>query len=172
MAFRSPSMVLQAPAAPAWHDTPRQRFLDALPIVGSVIRDLGRRYHLSRDEREEFAGNVNLRLMDGDYAVLRQFQGRSSLSTYLRTVITRQFLDARAKAWGRWHPSADALRLGPTAVALEQLIARQRLPLEQAIATMRSRGRRSRRGDCARWPIGCRGAPPDAGSWMPPRSST
>ena len=42
-----------------WCDTPRQRFLDALPIIGSVIRDLGRRYHLSRDEREEFAGNVN-----------------------------------------------------------------------------------------------------------------
>ena len=105
-----------------------------------MIRDLGRRYHLSRDEREEFAGNVTVRLIDGDYAVLRRFQGRSSLSTFLRTVITRQFLDARTKAWGRWRPSADAVRLGPTAVALERLIERQRMPLDQAIETLRSRG--------------------------------
>ena len=139
MAFRSPSIAMQAPAAPLWCDTPRQRFLDALPIISSVIRDLGRRYHLSRDERDEFAGNVTVRLMDGDYAVLRRFQGRSSLSTFLRTVITRQFLDARTKAWGRWRPSADAVRLGPTAVALERLLERQRIPLDQAIETLRAR---------------------------------
>jgi len=105
-----------------------------------VIRDLGRRYHLSRDERDEFAGNVTVRLMDGDYAVLRRFQGRSSLSTFLRTVITRQFLDARTKAWGRWRPSAEAVRLGPTAVALERLLERQRIPLDQAIETLHARG--------------------------------
>ena len=140
MAFRSPSIAVQAPAAPLWCDTPRQRFLDALPIISSVIRDLGRRYHLSRDERDEFAGNVTVRLMDGDYAVLRRFQGRSSLSTFLRTVITRQFLDARTKAWGRWRPSAEAVRLGPPAVALERLLERQRIPLDQAIETLHARG--------------------------------
>lgn len=140
MAFRSPSIVLHTPAAPAWNETPRQLLFDALPIVARVVRDLGRRYHLSRDEREEFASDVNVRLMEGDCAVLRQFQGRSRLSTYLRTVITRQFLDARVKAWGRWHPSVAALRLGPTAVTLERLLVRQRLPLDQAIATLRAQG--------------------------------
>ena len=140
MTFRSPSSVLQTPAAPSWDDHPRQLLLDALPIVTTVVRDLGRRYHLSRDERDEFAGDVNIRLMEGDYAVLRQFQGRSRLSTYLRTVITRQFLDARVKAWGRWHPSVVALRLGPAAVALERLLVRQHLPLDQAIATLQAQG--------------------------------
>jgi RNA polymerase sigma factor for flagellar operon FliA len=140
MTFRSPSIVLPTPAAPAWNESPRQLLLDALPIVDRVVRDLGRRYQLSRDEREELAGDVHVRLIDGDYAVLRQFQGRSRLSTYLRTVITRQFLDARVKAWGRWHPSVVAQRLGPTAVRLERLLVRHRLPLDQAIATLRSRG--------------------------------
>jgi len=147
MTFRSPSIVLQGPAAPVWNEHPRQLLLDALPIVTRVVRDLGRRYHLSRDEREELAGDVNVRLMEGDYAVLRQFEGRSRLSTYLRTVITRQFLDARVKAWGRWHPSVVAARLGPAAVALERLLVRQHLPLDQAIATLRSQGETA--GDAA-----------------------
>jgi RNA polymerase sigma factor (sigma-70 family) len=118
--------------------TPRQQFIEALPVIDAVIRDLGRRYRLSRDEREEFAGNVKVRLMEDDYAVLRRFEGRSSLATFLRTVIARQFLDERVKAWGRWRPSADALRLGPTAVALERLLERQRMSLEEAIENLRS----------------------------------
>lgn len=116
-----------------------QQFLDALPVIADVIRDLGRRYHLSRDEQEDFEGAVHQRLIDQDYAVLRRFEGRSSLATFLRTVITRQWLDQRTREWGRWRPSADAVRLGPTAVALERLLERQRLPLEQAIEALRTR---------------------------------
>lgn len=116
-----------------------QQFLDAQPVIAAVIRDLGRRYHLSRDEQDDFSGVVTERLIEQDYAVLRRFEGRSSLSTYLRTVITRLFLDQRVKAWGRWRPSADAVRLGPTAVALERLLERQRLGLEEAIETLRAR---------------------------------
>jgi RNA polymerase sigma factor (sigma-70 family) len=116
-----------------------QQFLDALPVIADVIRDLGRRYHLSRDEQEDFAGAVHQRLIEQDYAVLRRFEGRSSLATFLRTVITRQWLDHRTREWGRWRPSADAVRLGPTAVALERLLERQRLPLEQAVEALCTR---------------------------------
>lgn len=138
--------VLVAVSAPGRATSPRepvspheQQFLDALPVIKDVVRDLGRRYHLSRDEQEEFEGAVHQRLIDADYAVLRRFEGRSSLATFLRTVITRQWLDQRTREWGRWRPSADAVRLGPTAVALERLLERQRLPLEQAIEALCSR---------------------------------
>ena len=52
--------------------------------------------------------------------------------------LRRLFLDERVKAWGRWRPSAQALRLGPTAIALERLLERQHLPLDQAIETLRA----------------------------------
>lgn len=117
---------------------PAQRFIDALPIIDRVVAGLGRRHRLSSDEREELLGFVRLRLIEDDYAVLRRFEGRSRLATYLRTVITRLFLDERVKAWGRWRPSAQAVRLGATAVALERLLQRQHLSLDQAIETMRA----------------------------------
>ena len=118
--------------------TPEQRLIEALPVVDRVVRALGRRYRLTRDECDEFLGLVRLRLIENDYDVLRRFEGRSQMSTYLRTVIRRMFLDERVRAWGRWRPSAQAVRLGPTAIALERLLERQRLPLEQAIETMRA----------------------------------
>jgi RNA polymerase sigma factor for flagellar operon FliA len=113
--------------------------LEALPVIDGVVREIGRRYQLSRDDQEEFAAAVRLRMLEGDRAVLRKYQGRSRLGTYLRVVITRWFLDDRIKAWGRWRPSADAVRLGPTAVALERLLERQRLSLDEAIETLRGR---------------------------------
>lgn len=117
---------------------PSQRFIDALPIIDRIVGGIGRRYRLSRDECDDLLGVVHLRLMDHDYEVLRRFEGRSQLATYLRTVITRLFLDVRVKSWGRWRPSADAVRLGPTAVALERLLERQHLTLDEAIETMRA----------------------------------
>jgi RNA polymerase sigma factor for flagellar operon FliA len=116
-----------------------QLFLESLPVVDGVVRTLGRRYRLSRDDQDEFAGAVRLRLLEDDYGVLRRFEGRSSLRTYLKTVVTRLFLDERVKAWGRWRPSADAIRLGPVAVALERLLERQHLPLDAAIEALVAR---------------------------------
>lgn len=117
---------------------PEQLLIEALPVVDRVVRALGRRYRLTHDECDEFLGFVRLRLIEDDYSVLRRFEGRSQLATYLRTVIRRLFLDERVKAWGRWRPSAQAIRLGPTAIALERLLERQHLPLEQAIETLRA----------------------------------
>lgn len=133
---------LRRPTAGAGPDAavsiPEQLFADALPAVDTVVRDLARRYHLSRDDQEEFKGAVLVRLLEDDYAILRKYEGRASLLTYLRIVITRFFLDQRVKAWGRWRPSAEAMRLGALAVDLERLLERQRLPLDEAIATLQS----------------------------------
>jgi RNA polymerase sigma factor (sigma-70 family) len=114
------------------------RLVEALPTIERVVLALGRRYRMSPDERDEFLGLVRLRLVQDDYAVLRRFEGRSRLSTYLRTVIQRIFLDERVKAWGRWRPSAQAVRLGSDAVELERLLERQHLTIEQAIEARRA----------------------------------
>jgi hypothetical protein len=42
-------------------------------------------------------------------------------------------LDFRIHEWGKWHTSVDAKRLGPLAVALEQLLYRDGRTLEEAV---------------------------------------
>ncbi len=55
---------------------------------------------LSPGDREDLAGEVMLTIVDNDYAVLRQFRGKSSLATYLtviaRRVVVRKMLENQA----------------------------------------------------------------------------
>jgi len=81
---------------------------------------------------------VRLRLIENDYAVLRKFQNRSSLRTYLIAVIERLSLDFCVERWGRWRPSAAADRLGPVAVRLEQLVTRDGHSLGEAMEIVRT----------------------------------
>ncbi len=113
--------------------------LDHLDLIDQIVRKTGRRRHLSAAEREDFAGFVRLRLVDDNYAILRKFQGRSSLVTYLAAVIERMGLDFCAQIWGRWRPSAMAERLGPEAVLLERLVTRDGHTVEEAIALAKHR---------------------------------
>lgn len=52
---------------------------------------------LSASDREDLAAEVMLTIIDNDYAVLRQFRGKSSLATYLtvvsRRVVVRKMLE-------------------------------------------------------------------------------
>jgi RNA polymerase sigma factor for flagellar operon FliA len=112
--------------------------LDHLDLVDQIVRTIGRRRHLSSTERDDFASFVKLRLVDADYAILRKFQHRSSLWTYLATVIERLSLDFCAEKWGRWRPSAMAERLGPAAVLLERLVTRDSHTLEEAMEIART----------------------------------
>jgi RNA polymerase sigma factor (sigma-70 family) len=106
--------------------------LEHLDLIDQIVRTTGRRRHLSA-EQEEFAGFVRLRLIENDYAVLRKFQNRSSLRTYLAAVIERMSLDFCVERWGRWRPSATADRLGPVAVLLERLVTRDGHSLNEAV---------------------------------------
>jgi RNA polymerase sigma factor for flagellar operon FliA len=117
-----------------------QRLLiDHLDLIDQIVRTTGRRRKLSAVERDDFASFIRLRLVDDDYAILRKFQNRSSLWTYLGAVIERLSLDFCAEKWGRWRPSAMAERLGPTAVVLERLVTRDGHTLEEAIELVRTR---------------------------------
>jgi RNA polymerase sigma factor (sigma-70 family) len=73
--------------AGAWND-----FVDRyLGLIYHVVRHTAhlRSVVLSPEDTEDMAAEVLLQLVGNDYAVFRQFQGHSSLATYL-TVIARR----------------------------------------------------------------------------------
>jgi RNA polymerase sigma factor (sigma-70 family) len=113
-------------------------FLDNLELIERIVRTAGRRHHLSFVEQEDFAGVVNVRLLENDCAVLRKFRGRSSMWTYLAAVIERHLLDFTYERWGRWRPSATADTIGPVAVLLERLVTRDGHTLEEAMEIVRT----------------------------------
>ena len=113
-------------------------FLENLSTVERLARSIALRHRLPPDALEDFAGTVRLKLIEGDYRVLREFEGRSSLNTYLTIVISRLFLDYRDGHWRRWRPSARAIALGPDAVLVEQLTARDGHTLSEALQIMRA----------------------------------
>jgi RNA polymerase sigma factor for flagellar operon FliA len=76
--------------------------------------------------------------MADDYAVLRKWEQRSSLATFLTVVVQRMLADRRVKAYGRWHPSAEAQRLGEAAMVLERLLRRDRRTVEEAVPLVRA----------------------------------
>lgn len=133
-------------------DEARLRELEALftanlDLIRRVVRHIASRRNLSSQDVEEFEAQVHLKLIDDDYAVLRRFEERSTLSTYLITVIQRAFLDYQVRRWGRWRPSSAARRHGPLAVELERLMHLEGRSFENACAVLSS----------------CRGAPVDLG---------
>ncbi len=87
----------------AWED-----FVDRfLGLVVHVINHTGqsRSLHLSDQDREDFAAEVFVAVLSDNFAVLRRFQGRSSLATYLtviaRRVVVRELLKRKIIA----HPA-------------------------------------------------------------------
>lgn len=127
----------QAGFAPQHVDYQRL-LLDHLDLIHQIVRSTGRRRHLAADELEDLASFVRFRLVEDDYAILRKFQGRSSLWTYLAAVIERLSLDFCTERWGRWRPSAFAERLGPVAVTLERLVTRDHHTVEEAMQILRT----------------------------------
>jgi RNA polymerase sigma factor for flagellar operon FliA len=119
---------------------PERTFLDNLVTIDRVIGVITRRHSLGAAEAEEFASWARARLIDGNYAALRKFGGRSSLATYLSVVIGNLFLDYRNSIWGRWRPSAAALRLGPIGIRIEELLYREGHSLRETIGVLQSAG--------------------------------
>ena len=114
-------------------------FLENLALIDRVVAFVSRRNHYREDEAEDLEGYVRLRLIENDYAILRKFEGRSSFSTYLTTVIQRLAFQYRVQMWGKWRPSAEAQRLGDAGVTLERLLTRDGLTLHEAIETLTAR---------------------------------
>jgi RNA polymerase sigma factor for flagellar operon FliA len=60
------------------------------------------------------------------------------MKTYLAIVIERLLLDERMRTRGRFHASAEAMRIGPAAVLLESLVCRDRRTIEEALPLVRA----------------------------------
>ncbi len=111
----------------------------ALPRIERIVAYVGRRQGLPAHEVEELGGHVRLKLIEDDYSRLRAYGGRSSFGTYLLVCIQRLAHDLREKALGSWEPSAEARRIGPHAVWLENLWLRDRLSLDECERTLAPR---------------------------------
>lgn len=123
----------------------RRLFLEHLSAIERITREVAHRNRLPTDVAEDFGSLVRLRLMEDDCRILREHRGESSMTTYLRTVITRLCLDYRSRNWGRWRPSVRARSLGVDALTLERLVHRDGHTLGEAtqILKVSRRGRLS-----------------------------
>lgn len=129
------TMAVPAPDAPrADYDA---FFEQRLGFIIRLAQSVARSRRMSSTEVPDFVSNVLVHLMEHDYSVLRQFGRRSSLRTYLTTVIRRQYLDARVAQWGKWRPSAGSRRAGEPIVLLERLATRDGMTFDQACAVLR-----------------------------------
>jgi RNA polymerase sigma factor (sigma-70 family) len=109
-----------------------------LRLIEGIVERVCRRAHVYGADAEDFAATVKLKLVEDDYAVLRNHQGRSSLATYLRIIFERWFADETIRDHGRWHPSTEAMRMGAAGVLLETLVRRDRRSLEDALPLVRA----------------------------------
>jgi RNA polymerase sigma factor for flagellar operon FliA len=116
---------------------PNDLYLTHRPAIERAIRAVCRRHRMLTQDAEDFASEARMRLIQDNCAVLRRFERRSSISTYIRTVVTHLAQDWRNAHWGKWRPSAEARRQGPIAIELQRLMQRDGLTFEEACQTLR-----------------------------------
>ncbi len=107
-------------------------FLTHLNWIERTSRFVARSHGYSPDDTQEFCSLVKEKILDNDYAVLRKFQGKSSLPLYLKTVIHRLYIDLEISRHGKWRPSVTARNMGTMAVQLEELLFRQGRSFDEA----------------------------------------
>ena len=116
---------------------PAEVFRSNLTLIGRAIGRVVRRARLSDADAEDFESAVRLHILENDYAVLRAFEGRCSLETYITIVAQRFLANERIRAWGRWHESTAAKRMGEVAMLLERLVRRDGRTLDEALPLLR-----------------------------------
>lgn len=114
-------------------------YLVNLGTIERIAAFICRRNHVNEDEAADFTSEVRLRLLENEYGIIRKFEGRSTFSTYLTTVITRLYHQYRIEQWGKWRPSAEAKRLGDKAITLERLMTRDGYSLAEAVSILTTR---------------------------------
>ena len=113
-------------------------YLSHRDVIERALASVCRRHHLAVPDAEDFSSSFHVHLMEDDCAILKKFQGRSSIQTYLVTVISHFFQDWRNARWGKWRPSAEAKRLGPVAVQLETLLVWDRVSFDAACELLKT----------------------------------
>src|SRR5688500_7510790 len=110
---------------------PHQVLEENVELIERLVGRACRRAGIGARDVADMAAMVKLALVEDDYAILRRYEGRSSLATYLTIVIERLLADQRERTHGRWRPSAEAQRLGPHAVLIEDFVGRQRRSIDE-----------------------------------------
>ena len=123
------------------HLEPSAVLMDHLPWIEKVAAMVCRKHGVHGADAEDFASLARMKIVEGDYAVLRKFRGDCEIKTYLTTVIVQRFHEWTRERYGRWRPSAAAERMGPPAPELEALVYRDGCPLSEAAERLRSAGR-------------------------------
>src|SRR5215212_5402718 len=108
-------------------------FESNLALIDRVIAGVCRRAGVYDADAEDFASSAKLALIENDYAILRPFEGRSSLSTFLVIIVQRMLIDERTKRTGRWHASREAERFGEAGIALERIVRREHRTIDEAL---------------------------------------
>ncbi|MBV9187747.1 MAG: hypothetical protein JO093_19175, partial [Acidobacteria bacterium] len=114
-------------------------FLDNLSLIERVIAFVCRKFGLSGADAEDFASASKLKIIENDYAVLRKFEQKATLATYLTTVVERHYLDQKIHEWGKWRPSMRARQGGDAAIFLERLVSRDGLGIAEASTIVRQK---------------------------------
>src|SRR2546430_936360 len=114
-------------------------FLDNLSLIERVTAFVCRKYGLSGADAEDFASASKVKIIEDGYAVLRKFEQKCSLATYLTIVIQRHYLDQKIHEWGKWRPSVRARQGGDAAILLERLISRDGLGIAEASTIVRQK---------------------------------
>ncbi|MCH9648474.1 MAG: sigma-70 family RNA polymerase sigma factor [Deltaproteobacteria bacterium] len=108
-----------------------------LELIDRISAKICRKYGYFGPDAEDFTSLVRVKFLDNDFARLRKFAGRSSLKTYITTVITRLFYDERTRRWGKFRPSQAARKGGEVALLLEVLLYRDGRPFNEAVRVLR-----------------------------------
>jgi RNA polymerase sigma factor (sigma-70 family) len=128
-----------APLPPGRHEL-EALFVSVLPTIEEMVTRVASQHRMAAPDREDFDSEVKLALLRDDYRILRRFQGRCTLRTYLYVVVQRLLVDYRRRSWGTWRPSVAARRLGPAASRLEALVHRDGRSVQEAIEVVRCGG--------------------------------
>jgi RNA polymerase sigma factor (sigma-70 family) len=102
-------------------------------LIREAVTSHARRHRLDEEEHEELFSYSLEKLLERERKVFGCFRGRSSLRTYLESIVGRLWVDLLNKWHGRWRPMASSSRLGTTVVALDQLVRRDRQGVRTAV---------------------------------------
>jgi RNA polymerase sigma factor (sigma-70 family) len=106
------------PTVPA----PEELYRQNLGMIQEIHQCLCRKKRVPPEEAKDLASEIHLKLIDDDYRVLRQWNQRSQLRTYLASVVACVWCDHVRQIKGRNRPSASARGSGPLAEKLEALL--------------------------------------------------
>lgn len=125
---------------------PEALFLSNLPLIEQITRSVAKRHRLSVAEAEDFSSYVQLRLIEEGYASVQKCARAASFSSALTALMERLFAAFQSEGREKWAPSAEAKRLGETAIELERLLHREGFTADEAFQMLMHRGD----GSCTR----------------------